>query len=263
MDTVALAGQPPSDPAAPAAPEAGPADPPRPAPASQTLDRGLRVLEHLIADGRAHPVTSISRSLGLHRSIVLRLLSTLVDHHLVVHEPHGYRAGPGVLLLADHLAGSRHQALREVLGNASRDLRTTVFAVQADGDECLTVACVEPHRGGVTLVQRPGVRHSIRRGAPGVALLAALGDTLSTQRLAAIARERLDEALATRARGWVMSDSDVIPGVKALAVPVREPLGPASAVATVYVGESLTPGGAAPVLTRCAREVALLYRRGD
>ena len=54
-------------------------------PQSQTLDRGLRILEHLAAVGSPQPIADIGSALGLHRSITYRLLRTLEDHHLVTN----------------------------------------------------------------------------------------------------------------------------------------------------------------------------------
>src|ERR687898_3104530 len=59
-------------------------------PQSQTLDRGLRVLEHLAAVGRPQPIAEIGQALGLHRSITYRLLRTLEDHQLVERDPAGH-----------------------------------------------------------------------------------------------------------------------------------------------------------------------------
>ena len=52
-------------------------------PQSQTLDRGLRILEHLAAVGAPRPIADIGQAVGLHRSITYRLLRTLEDHDLV------------------------------------------------------------------------------------------------------------------------------------------------------------------------------------
>src|SRR4051812_42166803 len=70
------------------------------APQSQTLDRGIRILEHLATVGTPQPVMEIAQSMGLHRSITYRLLRTLEDHELVERDAAGrYWLGLGVAAL--------------------------------------------------------------------------------------------------------------------------------------------------------------------
>ncbi len=57
------------------------------APPSQTLHRGVRILEHLAAVGNPQPVMDIAQALDLHRSITYRLLRTLEGHQLVERDP--------------------------------------------------------------------------------------------------------------------------------------------------------------------------------
>ena len=53
------------------------------APPSQTLDRGIRILEHLAGVGTHQSITDVAAGVGLHRSIAYRLLRTLEGHELV------------------------------------------------------------------------------------------------------------------------------------------------------------------------------------
>ena len=58
----------------------------RVAPASQTLSRGIRILE-VLADAPG-PLTTdeVAGALGVHRSIAYRLVRTLEDHGLVLRD---------------------------------------------------------------------------------------------------------------------------------------------------------------------------------
>ena len=59
------------------------------APASQTLSRGIRILE-ILADAREPlSIDEIARRLGVHRSVAYRLLRTLEDHGLVTRDAAG------------------------------------------------------------------------------------------------------------------------------------------------------------------------------
>src|SRR5689334_23872873 len=83
------------------------------APASQTLDRGLRILEHLATAGAAQPIADIAGAVGLHRSIAYRLLRTLEDHQLVERDAVGHVGlGLGVAALARGVRGGLQSAAR-------------------------------------------------------------------------------------------------------------------------------------------------------
>lgn len=73
---------------------------------SQSLDRGLRILDE-IAAGRT-TLADISESLGVHKSTVLRLLGTLQQHHVVRREDeHHYALGRRLFDLASFALQSR------------------------------------------------------------------------------------------------------------------------------------------------------------
>ena len=74
-------------------------------PASQTLSRGIRLLEEL-ADART-PLTidDLAARVELHRSVAYRLLRTLEDHGLVTRDAAGaVRLGTGLAALAAGVA---------------------------------------------------------------------------------------------------------------------------------------------------------------
>ena len=58
-------------------------------PASQTLDRGLRVLEHITESLTPLTVAEVARDVGMHRSITYRMLRTLEDHGLIAPDELG------------------------------------------------------------------------------------------------------------------------------------------------------------------------------
>ncbi|MEO7123518.1 MAG: helix-turn-helix domain-containing protein, partial [Lacisediminihabitans sp.] len=65
---------------------------------SQTLDRGIRMLELLGEDGGLS-IGELSERLGLHRSITYRILRTLEAHGLAVRDDGG-RVSLGVRMAA-------------------------------------------------------------------------------------------------------------------------------------------------------------------
>lgn len=199
-------------------------------PQSQTLDRGIRILEHLATAGPPQTIGDIGQTLGLHRSITYRLLRTLEDHQLVERDAVGrYRLGLGIAGLARGVRSDLQTAALPRLDALVAELGMTAFLVVRAGDEAVTVASVEPQDTAAHVVYRPGTRHPVDRGAPGLALLMPEPPTSEDR-----------EALRTaRQTGWASSYGEVIPGLRSIAVPVLGPDGgPRAAVAVVFVDET-------------------------
>jgi DNA-binding IclR family transcriptional regulator len=179
---------------------------------SQTLDRGLRVLELVAAEGPVG-IDGIAAGLELHRSIVYRLVRTLEDHRLVERDEAGrYRVSVGVAVLARSVQSDLRSAAAVELARLADSLAMTAFLVVRDGDEAATVDIVEPRRPDLMVTHRPGLRHPIERGAPGLALLA--GQPF-------VAGERTEVSRARR-RGWCATESEVLPGMAAVAAPIAD-----------------------------------------
>ena len=129
---------------------------------------------------------------------------------------------------------------------AANDLGATAFLVTLDHAECVTLLSVEP-RAGATVAQRPGTRHPLSVGAPGIAIQSLLADA----QLAGIARRPLD------ARGWASSHDEVIAGLSSVAVPLALPGSAPSAIAAVFVAGS-ADADAVGVRLLAARDAILL-----
>ena len=116
-----------------------------PAETSQTLDRGLRVLDVLTASPGGLTVTELAARLGVNRTVVYRLVSTLEQHALVRRDGRGrLHVGLGVL----HLAAAVQPVLRDlavpVLRSLAEKAGCTAHLTVADGEEALALAVVEP-----------------------------------------------------------------------------------------------------------------------
>ncbi|GAA3137995.1 hypothetical protein GCM10010466_31200 [Planomonospora alba] len=177
--------------------------------AAGTLERGLTVLRALCADPRRARATDLVRATGLARSVVDRVVSTLL--HL------GYlRAEGRDLLVAPPLAelGAAYLAcsgLPRVLGPHARrladELDESVSLAVPDGDDVRFVAQF-PRRRALSITFR-------------------VGDTLPADRCAA--------GLALRGPAAPCAEDDqlVEPGLVAVALPVRAPDGRAVCAASV------------------------------
>lgn len=146
----------------------------RPSDTSQTLSRGLDVLALVCASDVGLTPAQIAAELGLSRTIVYRLVGTLVEHRLVRRNTDGLlSAGLGTLALTQNFAPTLRQGSHEILETLAEELGATAHLSIADGDEALAIAVVEPRSTTFHVSYRPGSRTPIDLGAVGQALLAA------------------------------------------------------------------------------------------
>lgn len=227
---------------------------PTTAPASQTLSRGIRVLE-ILADAR-EPLTidDLARRLDLHRSVAYRLLRTLEDHGLVTRDSAGrVQLGARLAALAAGVAHDLNAESLPELTAIANELGMTCFLAVLDRDECITLASVEPRHAVAAVAQRAGARHSITVGAPSKAILSALDP--AEWPTAVDERLRAEIAEAAR-RGFATSHDEVIPTVQSVSVPLRlrgdqRP----AAIAAVYVASPVEPEAIAARLHRSAAAI--------
>lgn len=227
---------------------------PTPAPASQTLSRGIRILEILAEAHAALTIDEIAVRLDVHRSVAYRLLRTLEDHRLVARDAAGLVSlGPRMAALA---AGVAHDLQSEALPEltaVANELGMTCFLAVLDGDECITLASVEPRHAVASVAQRPGARHSVAVGAPGKAILAQLP---SPQWPAETAPHTIDDVAQVRTQGFATSHDEVIPTVRSVAVPLALRGQRPAAIAVVHVASAHDDREIAERLRQSAQAIA-------
>ena len=127
---------------------------------SQTLDRGLLVLEVLARADDGRTVTEIAHDLGISRTVVYRLLATLEQHALVRRSSDGRtRPGMGLLGLARTVQADLRDAALPVLRTLSETVAGTTHLWLREEEDVVTVATVF-HAGSTeaTQAQRVGSR---------------------------------------------------------------------------------------------------------
>lgn len=223
---------------------------PTAAPASQTLSRGIRILEVLSDARRALTIDEIAARLDVHRSIAYRLLRTLEDHGLVNRDAAGaVSLGARMAALA---AGVAHDLQAEALPELTaiaNELGMTCFLAVLDGTNCITLASVEPRHAVASVAQRPGARHPVTVGAPGKAILAQLPVTERPDGISPALRREVEAAAE---RGYATSHDEVIPTVQAVAVPLVLRGQRPCAIAVVHVATDLDDADIAARLQRSA-----------
>ena len=208
---------------------------------SQTLARGLTVLALIGESPTPLTVADLSARMGLHRSMVYRLVRTLESHGFVLRTPSG-ELGVRLVALARNVARALHVAAAPVLAELADGLGMTAFVVAFDGEAAVTLSTAEPRGVDATVAQRPGSRHSIDRGAPG-----------------RVIRSQLDP-VAHPPRAFEVSSDEIIPGLSSVAVPLRVPDGTPSSLAVVYITHEYEVDAIAATLTAAAERIVRALR---
>ena len=211
---------------------------------TQAVDRALRVLHVLESTPDDVGVTAVAAASGLTVSTTHRLLKALCVAGLVAQEPatERYHLGVGLIALgrrAEARLGLHrwHEALERLAAETgeSASLGTRV------GNELL-VADHVPSAKPLRFDAGIGARVPIHASAMGKMLL-ALADDLTAEVAALGSLQRFTERTLSdpanlvaeleviRRRGWSLNDGERDPGVRAVAVAIRDTGGPAAAVA--------------------------------
>lgn len=202
---------------------------------SQTLDRGLRVLEVLAGVPGGLTVTEVAARLEVNRTVAHRLVATLEQHALLRRDASGrLHVGLGVL----HLAAAVQPVLRDsalpVLRRLADEVGCTAHLTVADGDEALALAVVEPTWTDFHVSYRVGARHPLGQGAAGKAIL--------------LGRE-------PDAAAYAVTAGELQVGARGLAAPVRGVEGLEASVGVVTLGE-VDLEAVVPRVAAAAAEVA-------
>ncbi|MDT5147421.1 MAG: hypothetical protein QOC58_2066, partial [Mycobacterium sp.] len=179
---------------------------------SQTLARGLTVLQMVADSPEGLTAQQLADQVGVHRTIAYRLLSTLAEFRLVAKGDDGrYRPAAGLAVLGASFDRNVRQVSLPTLRALADELGTTVSLLIAEGDQQVAIAVIVPSLVAYQLSFHEGSRYPLNRGAAGIALLASMPPRPGERDLVARARER----------GWVTTYGEIEPNTYGLAVPVH------------------------------------------
>jgi IclR family pca regulon transcriptional regulator len=221
----------------------------------EALARGLDVLTCFDADHRSMSLTEVATAAGLARPTARRLLLTLEELGFVRSSGGTFALTPKVLTLGMAYVGSlglwdiarpHLEALVAVTGESSS-------MAQLDGSDIVYVARVSVPKI-IALRVEVGTRFPAGQTSQGKVLLAALSPDELDAALAVPSRSGLPpyighnpeqlrrELIQVRARGWALADEELAPGVRSVAVPVRDAAGVVRAAmnVTVHAAETST-----------------------
>jgi DNA-binding IclR family transcriptional regulator len=208
---------------------------------SQTLDRGLRVLDRVAQRPDGCSVVDLAEDLGVGRTVVYRLLSTLEAHQLVRRDRQGrVWLGTGALRLAGRVVPLLREAALPALRALAEDVGATAHLTVVDGGDALAVAVAEPTWTDFHVAYRVGSRHPLRQGAAGLALLAGASD-------------------GAGAVGAVVSHGELQPGATGVAAPVDGLVAVRASVGVVALGP-VDADRVGPRVEQAAAQVAAAFR---
>ncbi len=184
-------------------------------------------------------VTALAEALGINRTVVYRLVSTLEQHALVRRDGHGHlHVGLGILHLATAVQPVVRDVAIPVLRRLAEQVGCTAHLAVAEGDEALALAVIEPSWTDFHVSYRVGARHPLDRGAAGRAILLLREDSPTP---------------------YVMTSGELEPGARGLAAPVRGVEGFEASVGIVTLVD-LDEHELGPVVVSAAEELASLLR---
>jgi DNA-binding IclR family transcriptional regulator len=245
--------------------------------ATQTLERAIGLLRLIAAAPEGSRLVDLQRQSGLTKPTVHRILETLVAQDFVARDgaSRRYRLGPEIGLLASSMNAKvdlRDLCHDHMLEVAQLTGDTAFLSVRSGYD----AVCIARQSGSYPVkafTVDVGTRRPLGVGAGGIVLLAAL-DPVER----AIAYESIRRALPSSARitvpamkaavddaerlGYAYSDGFVLAGVRALAVPLRDPAGKVvAALSLAAIRERISRARAPQLLSVLQSHAASIERR--
>ena len=219
----------------------------------EALARGLEVIRTFHADRPRLTLTAVAEAAGLARPTARRILLTLEELGYVRMTEGGYELTARVLELGMAYIGA--QSLWELARPHMSELVAATgessSISQLDGPDIVYMARVAVPKI-IALRVEIGTRFPAAVTSQGKVLLAALAPARLDEVLAMTSRSgvrpwvspgrsELDAALReVNARGWALADNELAPGIRSVAVPIRDGRGEVRAAMNVTVNSAET-----------------------
>jgi DNA-binding IclR family transcriptional regulator len=244
---------------------------------SQSLERGLDVLEAIAAEGGELGVRELARRCGLSPTIVQRLVTSLASRDYIEknNDTARYRLGHRTLALGvtSEAAFDYVVAARRELERLAHDHHLNGFLSVLRGGRAIYLLAVQAD-GPVAIKVSPGSEMPLHSTGAGKVLLASLSDgearkVLGARKLTAITPHTITDPAAivallpkVRRQGFALVNEENIPGVLSVGVPIRDRAGTVVAALSVafpkYLDSGLTLASVEPLVTAAALRVSRL-----
>lgn len=223
-----------------------PAEFPSPPPGTQTLVRGLDILE-LVAHARnGVTVQQAADHVGIHRTMATRSLAALGSRNLIRKTPDGkFWIASGVVALAREYEPALRDAARPVLERLAGALQSVACLFVADADSTVAFLVIEPAESQILLTFKTGSRHPADRGSASYAI--------------ASQRAPLDDdpapVVKARRDGFARSHGQVQQGGWGVSVPLDPAVTGVEACLHMTSFQEETADRAVPLVISAAREL--------
>ncbi|SJZ84539.1 transcriptional regulator, IclR family [Enhydrobacter aerosaccus] len=244
---------------------------------SQSLERGLDVLETVAAEGGELGVRELARRCSLSPSIVQRLVSSLAGRGYLEknRDTARYRLGHRALALGASGEGAFDYvvAARRELEQMAHQHHLNGFVSVLRGGRAIYLLAVQAD-GPVAIKVSPGSEMPLHSTSAGKVLLASLSDgearkVLGPRKLTAITPHTITDpgmlvaSLAkVRRQGFALVNEENIPGVLSVGAPICDRTGAVIAALSVafpkYLDSGLTLASVEPLVTAAALRISRL-----
>ncbi|WP_313812118.1 helix-turn-helix domain-containing protein [Glutamicibacter sp.] len=202
-------------------------------PTSQTLSRGIQVLEIVAAAPSALSIADVAAKLEVHRSIAYRIIRTLEQHRLLSRDEAGHiRPASGLTVLARSVQRDLQNAAAPELASLANHLSMTVFLAVWEHDVCTTLQSAQPRQAENVMEHRAGSVHSMALGADSIAIQSLF--TKEQWRAQETNIEYRPQAREARIDGFASTQNEVRPGASCLAVPIFSQHSAPATLAALY-----------------------------
>lgn len=211
----------------------------------------LRILEHLVHQGRPVGVTALAAALGTTKSRIYRYLQTLREHEYIAQQRDTERYQVGARLLALTRAQSENFELLTAARDILQQLRDTLghaTVISIPERICVRVLATIAGKAVIEIGVRPGSTLPLHGSAQGKLVLAFgtkdLEGTVLRGKLAALTPKTITNPAVLRReiakvakQGWAAAPNEILLGANALAAPVFDASG--ALVATIAILNSV------------------------
>lgn len=196
------------------------------------IEKAVRIMESLAAEGEPQSLSHLSRSLGVGKSSLLGVLRGLEDAGWVERAGKGYRVGRAFAALAKSVAPSPGvvELARPMLNALAERLGQSVCLGRRSGDKVIIEACAEA-AGNLRIALRPGMAVPLLAAATGMALLSKMSEAEAaallpsrmpsyTQKSPATSELFMQGVKKAREDGFSLDEEEYMRGINAAAAPL-------------------------------------------
>lgn len=244
---------------------------------SQSLERGLEILEAVNQAERPMGTRELARLLELSPAIVQRLVNTLAERHYLQRDPDTKRYTIGYqtlifgasLMRRDHLLVEARKELEEV----TRKLRVDSYMATLQGRQAIYLMClagdapvsVRAEAGDVLSLHSTAIGRCILSSFPDEQVLEILGPgplRPITSKTITDPHLLLNEIHLTRERGFAVVQNENIDGIISVGALIKQPTagaGPRTAISlsfSPYFSKDIDIEEATTVITAAARRIS-------